>query len=168
VNSGVRAATAEYIAICDCDNSLNLNDLPQMLELIQSGEADLVLGRRRAVSHAAWPLMPRLANKTLSSVLRRLSGVQVYDMGPMRMMRRDMLLELDLKDRRSGYPLEMVLKASAKGYRIREVDVPYSTRTGKSKVTGTIKGFSTAVRDMLKVMYRMRRNSSSAATSPAD
>ncbi|HEX9227922.1 MAG TPA: glycosyltransferase, partial [Arthrobacter sp.] len=50
--------------------------------------------------------------------------------------------------RRSGYPLEMFLKASRRSWRILEVPVTYAPRTGKSKVTGTVRGTITAVRDM--------------------
>ncbi len=66
----------------------------------------------------------------------------------MRAARRDGLLSLGLEDRRSGYPLEMFLKASLDNWRIVEIPVPYAPRTGKSKVTGTVRGTITAVRDM--------------------
>ena len=62
--------------------------------------------------------------------------------------RREELLSLGLEDRRSGYPLEMLLKASLHRWRIVEFPVPYAPRTGKSKVTGTLRGTITAVRDM--------------------
>ena len=42
----------------------------------------------------------------------------------------------------------MFLKASLRNWRIVEVPVPYAPRTGKSKVTGTLRGTLTAVRDM--------------------
>jgi len=62
------------------------------------------------------------------------------------------LLALDLKDRRSGYPLEMVLRANDAGWRVLEVDVPYSPRIGRSKVTGTIRGTITAITDMSRLL----------------
>ncbi len=62
------------------------------------------------------------------------------------------LLALDLRDRRSGYPLETVLAAAAAGWRIQAADVWYQPRTGKSKVTGTVRGTVNAVRDMAAIL----------------
>ena len=73
----------------------------------------------------------------------------------MRAARRDALLELGLEDRRSGWPLEMVLRAAAAGWRIEEVPVPYAPRVGRSKVTGTVRGTVRAVTDMRAVMRRI-------------
>jgi hypothetical protein len=74
------------------------------------------------------------------------------DLGPMRAAERQALLELGIRDRRFGWPLEMVLRASAAGWTIREVDVSYHPRDGKSKVTGTMRGTVRAIRDMTSVL----------------
>ncbi len=58
----------------------------------------------------------------------------------------------ELTDRRSGYPLETVVKAADAGWRIAEVDVDYLPRSGRSKVTGTPLGAARAVKDMSKVL----------------
>ena len=70
----------------------------------------------------------------------------------MRAARRQALLDLDLRDRRSGYPLEMVVRAAERGWRMAEVDVDYAPRQGRSKVTGTPLGVVRAVRDMSAVL----------------
>ena len=70
----------------------------------------------------------------------------------MRAARREGLLELGMADRRFGWPLEMVVRAADKGWRIAEVDVPYHPRQGRSKVTGTVKGTLRTVRDMVAVL----------------
>ncbi len=62
------------------------------------------------------------------------------------------MLGLDLRDRRSGYPVETVVKAADAGWRIAEVDVDYLPRSGRSKVTGTPLGAARAVLDMSKVL----------------
>ena len=146
-HAGLLAATAEFVAFCDCDGSLDPAQLAPMLELVRTGRADLVLGARRP-ARGAWPIHARLANMALSRRLRRLTGIPVTDLGPLRIARRSTLLGLDLKDRRSGYPLEMFLKAHRDGWRVAEVPVAYAPRLGKSKVTGTFRGTVTALRDM--------------------
>lgn len=146
-HAGLLAATADYVAFCDCDGSLDPARLPDLLAPILAGRADLVLGSRRP-QRGSWPLHARLANVILAWRLRRLTGVRITDLGPMRTATRVGLLSLQLQDRRSGYPLEMFLSASRNGWRIRELPVPYAPRTGRSKVTGTLLGTVTAVRDM--------------------
>ena len=61
-------------------------------------------------------------------------------------------IALGVEDRRFGWPLEMVLRASLAGWRIREVDVSYAPRIGRSKVTGTLQGTARAVHDMARVL----------------
>jgi hypothetical protein len=66
--------------------------------------------------------------------------------------RREALLGLELADRRFEYPLEMVMKAAAAGWRVSEVEVTYLPRIGKSKVTGTVRGCVGTVMDMSEVL----------------
>lgn len=84
--------------------------------------------------------------------LRRRTGVRLSDIGPMRAAPREMLLELGPQDRRSGWPLEMVLQALRRGWRVREVASSYLRRAGRSKVTATWRGTARAVGDMARVL----------------
>ncbi len=151
-HAGLLRATAPIVAFCDADASMDPQDLPLVVDPIAAGDADLVLGRRRPTTAGSWPLHARIANSTLSWRLRRITGVNIYDLGPMRAARREDLLSLDLQDRRSGYPLEVFLKAAVQGWRIREVDTPYAPRVGRSKVTGTVRGTLTAITDMSRLL----------------
>ena len=146
--AGLTAARAELVCFMDCDGSFDPADLPRVADPVLAGDADLMLGSRRA-ARGAWPLHARLANKALTFELHRRSGVRLTDIGPMRCARREELLALGLRDRRFGWPLEMVLRAASEGWRIRETPVDYSTRGGgRSKVTGTVRGTARTVRDM--------------------
>jgi glycosyltransferase involved in cell wall biosynthesis len=153
-HAGLLAADPEDEVICfaDADGSLDLQQLPRVADPVLAGTADLVLGRRRPTTRDAWPVHARLANVVLARSVRRRTGYTVHDLGPMRACRRSALLALDLRDRRFGYPLEMVTRASGVGWRVREVDVDYLPRTGRSKVTGTVRGTVRAVRDMQRVL----------------
>jgi len=149
--AGLVAATDDVVCFMDCDASLDPRDLPRVVGPLMDGSADLVLGARRAERGAMAPHV-RLANRALAFELRRRSGVALRDLGPMRAARRDALLALEIEDRRSGWPLEMVLHAAAQDWRIAEVGVPYRARSGRSKVTGTVRGTARAVRDMAAVL----------------
>jgi glycosyltransferase involved in cell wall biosynthesis len=151
-HAGLLAAEAEYVCFCDCDASLDPGLLTGFVRQVAEGNSDLVLGRRRPQGRGAWPPHARAGNLALSRILRRRTGLRLRDLGPMRAARRDDLLALDLTDRRSGYPLQMVVRAADAGWRVTEVDVPYLPRSGKSKVTGTWRGTWEAVRDMRSVL----------------
>lgn len=150
-HAGLLAATAELVCFMDADASLDPRQLPEVVAPVAAGEADLVLGRR-VPEPGAWPAHARLGNAVLAWNLRRRAGVRVHDLGPMRACSRAGLLALGLTDRRFGYPLEMVLRAAARGWRIAEVDVAYLRRRGRSKVTGTVRGTARAISDMRRVM----------------
>lgn len=151
-HAGLTAATADIVCFCDCDASLDPGLLEPFVRQVDAGRADLVLSRRRPRSRGAWPPHARVGNAVLARMLHRRTGVRLHDLGPMRAARREALLDLALTDRRSGYPLQMVVRAADAGWRIEERDVPYLPRTGKSKVTGTWRGTWHAVRDMRGVL----------------
>lgn len=145
--AGLSTATADLVCFMDCDGSLDPAELPRVTDPVLAGRADLVLGARRA-ERGAWPLHARVANRALTLELRRRSGLRLRDLGPMRCARRADLLALELRDRRFGWPLEMVLRAASEGWRVDEVSVAYRARSGRSKVTGSVRGTARAVRDM--------------------
>jgi len=155
-HAGLLAATAPIVAFCDADASMDPRDLPRVVDPVASGAADLVLGRRRPTTRGAWPLHARIANRALASLMRGATKLPLHDLGPMRAVHREAMVALDLRDRRSGYPLELVLRGHAEGWRILEVDSPYSPRIGRSKVTGTIRGTYTAVLDMSRLLRAQR------------
>ena len=153
--AGLLAATHDVVAFMDADASFAGADLDLVTGPVVRGEADLVLGRR-VPERGAWPAHARLANSALAALLRRRSGIQVWDLGPMRAVRREALLGLGVLDRRFGWPLEMVMRAAAAEWRIAEVPVAYVPRIGRSKVTGTVAGTLRASRDMAVVARRLR------------
>ena len=149
--AGLRGATDRVVCFMDCDASLDPRELPVVALPVADGDADLVLGERIA-DPGAWPLHARLGNRAIAWEIRRRTGLRIRDCGPMRAADREALLALGLVDRRFGWPFEMVLKAAAAGWRVREAPVAYRARAGRSKVTGTVKGTARALGDLARVM----------------
>jgi glycosyltransferase involved in cell wall biosynthesis len=151
-HAGLVAATAPLVAVMDADASLDPSQLPDVVAPVVRGEADLVVGVRRLTHRRAQPWALRLANAELARRVRRRTGLSLRDIGPMRAARREALLGLDIQDRRSGYPVETVVRAADAGWRVVAVDTDYLLRRGRSKVTGTPLGAWRAVRDISTVL----------------
>ena len=135
----------------DADGSFDPGELPKVADRSLDGRADLLLAARDA-SVERGRAHVRLANRMLAFELRRRLDLPLHDLGPMRAARRLDLLALGIQDRRSGWPLEMVLLAAVAGWRIEETSVTYRPRIGRSKVTGTARGTARAVTDMRRVL----------------
>jgi hypothetical protein len=152
VHAGVVAATTPIVAVIDADGSLDARELPALVDELDRG-ADMAIGRRRAVDGLRWPWHARLGTAAVCWRLRTRYGLPVHDIAPMRVARREALLALGVADRRSGYPLELLVRAAQAGWRVVERDVAYGPRTGgKSKVSGSVRGSFIAVLDFWRVI----------------
>lgn len=155
VHAGLLAATADLVGVLDADGSLPPPALPELVAAVAGG-TDLAVGRR-IPQPGAWPWHARAGN-TILAVLLRYRGLPVYDIAPIRVGRRQALLDLGVTDRGCGYPLELLLRAAAAGWLVREFDIEYRPRTGgRSKVSGSVRGTVAAARDMAAVMRRISR-----------
>jgi glycosyltransferase involved in cell wall biosynthesis len=149
--AGLRAAEDDIVCFMDCDGSLDPQELSRVAGPVLERRMDLCIGERKATP-GAWPVHARLANRLLAWEVRRRTGLNLRDVGPMRAAIRADVLALGIRDRRFGWPLEMVLRAAAAGWRVGGVPVGYGARSGRSKVTGTLLGTARAVRDMSRVL----------------
>jgi glycosyltransferase involved in cell wall biosynthesis len=158
VHAGVLAATSEYLAVVDGDDSMDLAELPNLFAAVVDEGVTMAVGRRRPVGRGAWPWHARAGTILLATWLRRSSGFGVHDLAPMRVCRRDDLLALDIRDRRFGYPLELMVKAARAEWSVREIDIAYRPRAAgtRSKVSGSLRGTSQVARDFMTVLTETR------------
>ena len=154
VHAGLLAATHEHVAFMDGDGSFDPGDLLPLLAEVAEGRADLAVGRRRPVGRGVWPWHARLGNAMVVAWLRRRAALQAHDIAPIRVARRTALLALGVGDRRFGYPVELLQKASRAGWRVVEQDVAYHPRAQgtRSKVSGSMLGTARAAQDFWKVL----------------
>lgn len=156
VHTGLEATRTDVVAVIDADGSLDPAALPAMVRLLTDTGADLVVGRRVPSARGVWPWHARLSNLVLSALMRT-RGVTVRDIAPIRVAHRRALLDLGVTDRAFGYPLELLIRAGAAGWRIHEIDVDYRPRAGgRSKVSGSVRGTARAIRDMSRALARTR------------
>lgn len=152
VHAGLVAADADVVAFLDGDGSLDAGVLPGLVRAVVEDRTDLAVGRRVPVAAGVWPWHARAGNAAIAAVLRR-RGVPVHDIAPIRVAHRRALIDLGVADRAFGYPLELLLRAGAAGWRITETPVPYRARAGgRSKVSGSVRGTVRAARDLTALL----------------
>lgn len=161
--SGISAASqADVIVFLDADFS---DDATQMLALVKSitaDEADLVLGQR--LPHARQALTPQqvFGNRLACLLIKLIWGFPYRDLGPFRAIDRRTLAGLDMRDENYGWTVEMQIKAAEAKLRIKEVDVDYRVRIGRSKISGTVRGVIGAGTKILWTIarYALKRHGS--------
>jgi glycosyltransferase involved in cell wall biosynthesis len=159
--AGVQATPgADILIFLDADGSFDANEIPLLVAPIEGNEAELVLGSRLAGTRepGAMPLHGVFGNWLVATVISRLAGIPLTDLGPFRAIKRQTLERLRMEERTYGWPSEMIVKAAQLGVSIREVPVRYRRRyRGQSKVSGTWRGTLGAAYRILKVTYKYAR-----------
>lgn len=160
--AGAMAAShADVLVFLDGDRSDDPREMPVVLAPLLDGRADLVIGSRTAgfTEKGALTSQQRLGNRLVTWIVRLLYGVTLTDIGPFRAIRASVLRDLGMEHKTYGWPVEMVVKAAKKGYRVMNVPVSCRKRIGVSKVAGTMKGSILAGYHLLSttVRYAWRR-----------
>jgi len=155
--AGVAAASGDLLAFMDGDGSFVPGELTALLAPILDGSADLVLGTRMHGGMAAGAMPPhqRFGNQLVARLMYGLYGLCLTDLGPFRVIGRDLLNTLDMREMTYGWPVEMIVKAARQGARIVELPVSYRPRSaGVSKVGGTVRGTILATYRILRTTFR--------------
>lgn len=165
----VAAHDADIILLMDADGSDDLASAAQVARLALACVADVVMGSRARgqVERGALTAQQRAGNAVAAWLLRLLCGAQVSDLGPLRAVRRETLLALDMREMTYGWSTEMLVKAARAGLRIVEIPVDYHRRAaGESKVSGTLAGSMRAGWRILTAVLRYARWRPAAASFP--
>ncbi|MEL6351059.1 MAG: glycosyltransferase family 2 protein [Cyanobacteria bacterium J06627_28] len=155
------AKRAKWILFCDGDGSDDLSELPALLK--RRSDYDFILGNRRGTVLGRSQLTPvqNFGNRLATLLIRWGWGYAYEDLGPLRLMRRQSLDDLQMEDRGFGWTVEMQAKAVQHGLKIYEKPVNYLPRQGgKSKISGTVKGSFQAgkiILSTLAVLYWQKR-----------
>ena len=131
----------DWILFCDGDGSDDLTQLDSFWQVANS--ADLVLANRRysSASKQKLTLPQNFGNALAVQLIQWGWGHSYQDLGPLRLIRRSALEQLNMQDRAFGWTVEMQVKAVQEGLRIREIPMPYGDRQGgQSKISGTVQG----------------------------
>jgi glycosyltransferase involved in cell wall biosynthesis len=137
------AAGCDIVVFMDGDGADDPQAIAGLVQPILAGARDFVIGSRARGKHApgsiAWHQLT--AGWLAGLAIRLLYGVRYTDMCALRAIRRDVLLDLEMREATYGWNVEMQMRAAAAGLRILEIPVDYHCRTGgTSKVAGSLLG----------------------------
>ena len=148
----------DIVVFLDGDGSDCPEFMPQLVEPIQRGAQDFVIGSRTRGKRepGSMNFQQVFAGRMAGSFLRLLYGVSYSDMCPFRAIRRNALTELGMKELTYGWNLEMQMRTARASLRILEVPVNHRCRTGgESKVSGTLRGTFVAGIRIVATLFRV-------------
>jgi dolichol-phosphate mannosyltransferase len=125
---GILASSAPFAAVIDADLQHDETQLPKMLSLLRSGQADLVVGSRYVKGGSAESFDPGRAGASAlaTEVAKRVLNVSVADpMSGFFMIRRDRFEQLAPQLSTQGFKILLDIIATAEG-NLRTVEVPYT------------------------------------------
>ncbi|MDZ4701021.1 MAG: glycosyltransferase family 2 protein [Rhodothermales bacterium] len=137
-----RERRPDVLVFLDGDYSDHPEEIVRLLEPIERGEADFVIGSRMRGEREPGAMLPQalFGNRLACGLMRLFWGARFTDLGPFRAIRFPALLDLCMQDTTYGWTVEMQIKAVRAGLRYTEVPVSYRRRVGVSKITGTLAG----------------------------
>ena len=140
---GILASSAPYAAVIDADLQHDETQLPKMLSLLASGQADLVVGSRYIEGYKSEGFNKQRAGASAlaTEVAKKMLRVEIADpMSGFFMVRRDRFEELAPKLSVHGFKILLDLVATAHGT-LRAVEIPYTfgeRQHGESKLDSMV------------------------------
>ncbi|MBC8412232.1 MAG: glycosyltransferase family 2 protein [Nitrospira sp.] len=145
----------DIVVFLDGNHSDHPEETIKLVEPIVREGYDMVCGSRvmGRVEEGALRLPVRFGNWLATFLMRIFYGFKYTDVGPFRAIRFDRLLSLKMNDN-LGWTIEMQVKTIKCGYRVREVPVSYRAGTGKSKLTGNLKGIAIVGYRIIRAIFK--------------
>ena len=158
---------ADVIAFMDGDGADRADYMAALCRPVLDGSKDFVIASRtrgeRAPGSMLWHQV--LAGMVAGRLIGARYGVRYSDMCAFRVIGRDALSKLALREMTYGWNIEMQMKAARAGLRIEEVPVPYRVRAaGSSKVAGSLKGTIHAGGKIVGTFLRVLREQPSGSS----
>jgi len=140
---GLKHASGEFVIIMDADLSHHPKYLPSFIRKQKETGADIVTGTRYVKNGGVhgWNLMRKLTSRGANVLAQTLLQPGASDLtGSFRLYKRDVLEDLISSCVSKGYvfQMEMIVRATRKGYHIEEVPITFVDRVfGISKLGGS-------------------------------
>jgi dolichol-phosphate mannosyltransferase len=137
VAEALQMVDEDVVIVVDGDGTYSAKDAKKLLEPIQKGIADHVVGNRfLGYEKGAFTKLNLMGNKILNFIFRLTYGIELYDiLSGYRAIVRDLYKSVSLKKMGFEVETELTVETIAKGFRIMEVPVTYRRRGGVTKLS---------------------------------
>jgi glycosyltransferase involved in cell wall biosynthesis len=133
IRTALPQVTGDVVVIHDADLEYDARDLPAMLRVIDSGDAEVVYGSRFRGQIRGMRLPNLVINKILMWLANLLFGARITDEATCyKMFRTDLLRSLPLRCEGFEFCPEVTAKCAKRGRRIAEVPIRYRARSRDS------------------------------------
>ena len=145
LRSGFNEVTGDVIVVQDADLEYDPRNIPDMLKLIEDGEADVVFGSRfmGGNPHRVLYFWHYIGNNFLTLLSNIFTNLNLTDMETCyKMFRRSFIESIKIEENRFGFEPEITSKIARGNNRIYEIGISYFGRTyGEGKKIGWKDGF---------------------------
>jgi glycosyltransferase involved in cell wall biosynthesis len=126
---GFAEVTGDLVVIQDADLEYSPEELPDLIELICQGRADVVYGSRFLGRHRVFLFSHYVGNRLLTLITNVLYNTMLTDMETCyKVMRTDVLRSMSLHSNGFGIEPELTAKIFKRQYRVYEVPITYDGR----------------------------------------
>lgn len=138
---GINQAQGEYIVMGDADRSYDFSIIPELIEPLVQGKADLVIGSRLKgdIKKGSMPLLHRyVGNPMITYILNKKLGTNISDAhSGIRAFTKEMWDKIDTRLIPEDFCSEMLKQFAINKARVTEIPIAYHPRDGNVK-SGTI------------------------------
>ena len=129
IRQAAALATGDYVIICDADLEYAPEEIPDLLQPVLRGEAEVVYGTRTFGSHNAYSYIYVLGNRAVTTFANVLFNCYISDLETcFKLLPLDLYRSLDVKSAGFGMEAELTGKILRSGIRPYEVPISYKAR----------------------------------------
>lgn len=141
---GFKTAKGEYIFMADPDGSYDFSEIPKFIKYLGE-DYDFVLGNRFGgqMEKGAMPWLHRHVGSPFFSLLFKIFfRTRIADIhSGMRAIKKELLDKINLQSEGMEFASEMTIKAIKNNLKIKQLNINYARRKGKTKLRPFIDGF---------------------------
>ena len=152
VISGIRAATKQYVLLCDGDGQFDPSDLERLTPFVP--EYDVVAGRRvRRADH----LIRRINGKAWTVLVRVLLGITISDIDcGFKLFKREKLEGMDLRAHGAMISTELMARLAGRNAKVKEVEVKHLPRLTGEQSGANLKVVARAFKELIALYRELR------------
>ena len=129
----LQESRGDVVVTLDCDGTYPASEIPRLADMVLSGQCDLVTASRLEPRPETMPIANYVANRLFALAGWLLVGVKSTDLhSGMRAYSHRVIHEVDFDPSGPALPVELLLKPALRGFRVREVFIPYGERIGET------------------------------------